>query len=159
MDECSTENNLSLLYCVYVSCNLIVPFIPWTADCSGLTECATCAAHGVCGRCNNGFEGTTCQRKSLYYTLDIHRLLFSNPKNSPKTPYSSPVRARYGVHFMGSTPDQSFGVVKCVISCYIRPPYIDYCRYLVPISLLTWCTKCSTFNNLCLFVLKGIISE
>ena len=49
-----------------------------------------------------------------------------SPKYSRKTLHRSPVRARYGVSFVGSASDWYSAAVHamvCAISCYIRPLY------------------------------------
>ena len=75
-----------------------------------------------------------------YCAMPLQRGNFLS-KYSRKARHSSPVRARYGVSFVGSAADwysASISPVICTISCYIRPRYIGTRPYLYAYTRTSW---------------------
>ena len=71
----------------------------------------------------------------IHYGVFITRYIF--PNYSQKIPHISPVRARYGVSFVGSDLDwysASVPAMMCAITCYIIPRFNGTRLYLYLIS-------------------------
>ena len=112
-----------------------------------MTKCESCYETGVFWTCKWWFKYAvciphpwySCELKKRPWYISVCTVLVEyrysavplqrsqlSPRSSQNTPHSSPVRARYWMHFMGINCDlfsTSDAAVMYAISCYIEPRY------------------------------------